>query len=68
MLNSRQARRVLVYGLVNLFFTTYPVLAQGEKFMELDNETIKFVEIALIVISVLLITITLFLAIRDNSF
>lgn len=63
MLNSRQARKVLFCSLVSLFFTTYPVLAQGEKLVELDNETMKFVEIALIVISVLLITITLFLAI-----
>ena len=53
MFNSHQAKNFVMYSLVSLFFTAYPALAQGEKIVEFD-ETRKFVEIALIVISALL--------------
>ncbi len=63
MFNLHQAKNFVAYSLISLFFTAYPALAQGEKIVELDDETMKFAEIALIVISGLLITVTLFLAI-----
>jgi len=64
MLYSYQAIKFFFYNLISLFFTIYPALAQGKKIVELDDETIKFAEIVLIVISGLLITITLFLVVN----
>ena len=64
MFNSHQAIKFLAYSLISLFFSAYPVLAQREKIVELDDETMKFAKTALIVISGLLMTITLFLVVN----
>ncbi len=63
MLNLQRPMNFLLYSSSGWYLTAYSALTQGKKIMKLDDETMKFAEIILIVISGLLITITLFLAI-----